>query len=76
MGPGYSPHFVDEDHALAAGIILGTLMRGVADPEAIITGVQPFTDAEGNYTNQLLVTLGKKSYTITIDEALMEAMRD
>lgn len=73
-------HFESADHALAAGVLLGHLHRAIArDQEAEdigigISSVRPFMDDEGNYTNQMLVRIGSHDYTITIDEAVAEAM--
>lgn len=71
----YSPYFHDQDHALAVGIIVGALMRAAADKDSPIDHVQPFTDAQRNYTDQLQVTVFGKSYTITVEDSLDEILR-
>lgn len=67
--------FGNSEHALACGIVLGALLKASSD-DNLINGVQPFYDAERNYTNQVLVQIGDRHYTVTVDESLAEAMRD
>lgn len=69
-------HFVDSSHALAAGIILGALMREAGDGESYVKHVQPLCDSEGNYTRQMIVQIGDRSFTLTVDDSLEEAMRE
>lgn len=71
---GRQGHFSSEEHALAAGMLLGELHKAMADSDEGITLVQPFMDGEGNYTNQMLVQINGRAYTVTIDEAIGEAM--
>lgn len=70
--------FQSGEHALAAGYILGALMKAAGeDAGGGIQDVRPFYDAQGNYTNQFMVTfLGDRVYTVTVDDALSEAMHD
>lgn len=67
--------FGSSEHALACGIVLGALLKANAE-DNLINEVRPFYDAESNYTNQMLVQIGDRHYTVTVDESLAEAMRD
>lgn len=62
----------DGYHALATGLVLGSLMKESGD--GMLDEVRPFYDAEGNYTNQMLVTINGKPYTVTVEDALVEAL--
>lgn len=62
----------NSEHALACGIVLGALMKANAD-DTLIKHVNPFYDSEQNYTNQMLVQIGDRHYTVTVDEAVAEA---
>lgn len=67
-------HFGSSEHALAGGIVLGALVKASTEGD-MVKDVRPFYDAQGNYTNQMLVQIGNRHFTITIDEATSEAMR-
>lgn len=74
MSESYSPYFRDQNHALAVGIIVGALMKAAAE-DSPIDHVQPFMDAQRNYTEQLQVTIFGKSYTVTVEDSLEEVFR-
>lgn len=71
-------HFESQHHALAAGVLMGALMRVSAEEDVVfeLSVEQPLTDVDGNYTNQLLVRIAGEPYTVTIEPSLVEAMRD
>lgn len=66
--------FSNSEHALACGIILGAMLKANGEDD-LVQEVRPFYDSESNYTNQMLVQIGDRHYTVTVDEALAEAMR-
>ena len=66
-------HFVNDEHALACGMILGALMKPDADGQRTIDDARPFYDSQGNYTNQTLVRIGNRHYTVTVEESISEA---
>lgn len=70
-------HFSGDSHALATGIILGALMKaneGVDPSSLSVQDVRPYYDAAGNYTNQIQVRIGNKHYTVTVEDAVAEAV--
>lgn len=72
------PHgnFDTGHHALATGLILGALMRVGAQEEELISDVRPYVDSDGNYTRQIIVQVGSELYTLTIEQAYAEALKD
>lgn len=59
--------------ALATGMVMGTLALGAAQAEgsAVIAGVAPALDVNGNYTNQFVVALRSGTeviITVTLPE--------
>lgn len=57
----YSPSFVDQDHALVTGMVMGCLVKG-----EVFTEAAPVKDPDGNYTQHILITKGR-TYRITVE---------
>lgn len=68
-------HFGNDEHALASGIVLGALLKASGESNAIVKDARPFMDGR-DYTNQILVRIGDRHYTLTVDEATAEALRE
>lgn len=52
MSESQPGNFADDNHALAAGCVLGVLMRSGA-----VTNVEPIIDINGNYTDRITLTV-------------------
>lgn len=62
-------HFVDNAHALAAGLIFGALLLASdhADPETgFIDRVDATRDERGDYRNRLRVTVSGRDYDVVV----------
>lgn len=67
-------HFDSDEHALATGVILGALVKASAE-ENILVEARPFMDGR-DYTKQILVQVGDKHFTVTVEEATWEVLRE
>lgn len=63
---GLFENFEDDRHALATGLILGTLIKGSQD-DTMLKVLEPVLDEDGNYTNTIRVEAYGDMYYLTVD---------